>query len=117
MKNFKNSESNNCENSNSFYKSADILSCKDLIMSLNEKIIQRKSKEYNFDFEKASSYDDKQKNSGIFKLSTENSLSINLDKEEDEEGFSETGKQKGRKISCQLSDIANFKLEDHENVN
>lgn len=45
------------ESTNSLSKSADILSTRDLILKLNDSFISRKSKEYNFDFAKAASYD------------------------------------------------------------
>lgn len=60
MKNFQNADFNNendQQSTNSLSKSADILSTRDLILSLNDSFISKKSKEYNFDFAKAASYD------------------------------------------------------------
>lgn len=46
-------------------KSADILSTRELILSLNDSFVARKSKEYNFDFSKESSYDSTSSNSSL----------------------------------------------------
>lgn len=45
------------ESTNSLSKSVDMLSTRELILSLNDSFISRKSKEYNFDFANAASYD------------------------------------------------------------
>ena len=64
MKNFQNADfinnDNAQESTNSLSKSADMLSTRDLILSLNDSFITGKSKEYNFDFSKESSYDSNQ---------------------------------------------------------
>ena len=51
------SEQQQQSNENTLSKSADTLSAKELILQLNDNFIARKSKEYNFDFNKACSYD------------------------------------------------------------
>ena len=86
MKNFQNADFANAQNlqdkSNSLSKSADILSTKNLILNLNDNIIHRKSKEYNFDFNKACSYDANQTNSGLLKLSEESLSKLNFQNKE-----------------------------------
>lgn len=52
-----NNKENDQENTNTLSKSADMLSARDLILSLNDSLINKKSKEYNFDFNSAASYD------------------------------------------------------------
>ena len=82
MKNFQNADFYNNEYPQeitiSLCKSAEMLRTKDLILHLNDSLISRKSKEYNFDFANAVSYEANKINSEFSLLSNELYFSPNI---------------------------------------
>jgi len=113
MKNIQNVEITNLQgNLNTpLSKSADIISTRQLILNLNDSIITRKSKEYNFDFNNACSYDDvNQTTSGLLKKNDDNLFYFesNINEKLKEQKFSE------RKTSFTLNTYKNDLLVDSD---
>jgi len=117
MQNIQNADFSNSEqqqsNENTLSKSADTLSAKELILQLNDNFIARKSKEYNFDFNKACSYDTAIcESGGLLAVQQDNLFSSNFKVEKPKEI-----KLTGRKTSFSSAFNTNENKVENNNIN
>lgn len=106
---FQSSERNQ-DKENTLSKSADTISTTELILNLNDSFIARKSKEYNFDFSKASSYDTTLSiSSGLLGVKQENLFYSSFAEQKPKEV-----KFTGRKTSYHMSPNVENKLENFD---
>ena len=95
---------------NSLCKSADTLSTRDLILNLNNSFITRKSKEYNFDFNKASSNDTNIQNSAFLGMEQQSLFESGFNMKKDQEI-----RLMGRKTSYNESSNTETNLDNFNN--